>query len=361
MESVYKDEQKRIKKPNERWNRYSIPRVESDKEILQTKIGECDALIGTLKGFLSHPVFAYDFSRQKTIFNVSPSEFSRTGDYLFLYRSICEYEKTSFYWSGDNSTLYRLPAFRFSEEGKDYWVRKYSMMYEYWCYLRIHETISNLGYLSSDRPDVNQMQRSVFQKGNSRIILFHDVDARKKNIKDRFRNSSLLIPHTGNKTPDFALIFENLTTRKVALIILDSKSDAWRLNDQGLSTTFDKYIRADIGKKRAADLVFRQCWIVYSGENEEKKMLHPFIETPPSMSPNEFSQFPDVVIDGAGYLAWRNDSFHLRLSELDDHDETPTFIGCLRSHVKTTDDSYSPDHFREFLAGQIELMEQCLK
>lgn len=362
LESTYKDERGRIQKtlkkqPNAVPKKYAIPRAESDKEMLMKYITECDQLSETLAMFLSYPVFAYSPSRREVIFRVPYSDFSRTNNYQHIYHSIWEYERTSFYWIGDTSTFFQLPAYCYSAKGTNCWVKKYSMMYEYWCYLRIHDVFSNFGFDTHDHPGVSPMQCSVFEskKQSLRIYLYHDV-------KDgsRYRSPNHLSPRSNNnKTPDFAIIFENSKTSKASILILDSKADASRLNGKRLKETIEKYCNVDIGKKRSADLVLRQCWFIFSGEAEEKTIPQHFIETPPAMPQALWMSLPSSITDFSDFFSWSNGGFHINLPAFD-YDETPTFVGHLRSHVHREEDSLSPDHFEEFLSAQVKLMEQLL-
>ena len=362
LESTYKDERQRIQKalkkqPNAVPKKYAIPRAESDKEILVKHITECEQLSESLARFLSYPVFAYSTSRREVIFRIPYSDFSRTNNYQHIYHAIWEYERTSFYWTGDPSAFFQLPAYYYSENGENHWVKKYSMMYEYWCYLRLHDTFLSLGFSTLDHPGVSPMQRSIFksEKKPLHIYLYHDV-----RDDPKYRSPNYLSPVPKNKqTPDFAIIFENLVTRKVSLLILDAKSNASRLTGKQLTETIEKYVSIDIGKKRPADLVLSQCWFVFSGEVEEKEIPQHFIETPPAMPKDLWRSLPSSIIDFSDFFSWSNGCFHVNLPAFD-YDETPTLVGHLRSHIHRDEDSHSPDHFEEFLSAQVKLMEQLL-
>ncbi len=360
----YKAEKGRIanehkKKPNAFLTPYVIPRAESDKDILLSYINDCQTMSAQLKKYLNHPVFAYSDSRQEIVFDVPFFEFSRTEDYQYLYRIIREYETTSFYWFGDSSRLYRLPSFCYSDNGQEnYWIRKYSMMYEYWCYLRIHETLTELGFVTDNRPSCAIMQLSVFENGNMRICLYHDVRRETKYRPPAKSKIPCPIPPQGKKqTPDVALVFEHTKTHKLGLLILDAKSDPNRKDHMRECWS---YLDTQIVGKQNADLVFVQTWIVFSGEDFEQHHPKKYVDMPPCPSETEYDNLDEDIKAYAPSLTW--DSGHFRATFVTDDESTMPhkFIGYLQTHIKRPEDLVETDHFKEFLFAQIELMEQCL-
>ena len=328
-------------------NVFDFPLVESDKEILTARTRECETISTVLKRYLTHAVFAYAPSRQAIVFNVPFSEFSRTKDYRFLYEAIRKYETTRFYWTGDDSPFYRLPAFRYSETGKDYWIRKYSIMYEHWCYLRIHDTLSNLGFFTKDHPKIAPMSYSVFDKNGLHVYLFHDV--RPQSIPPTIPK-----PILQKFTPDFGIVFEK--NGKYALLVLDSKSNAKR--PTYLAKTLGKYISAGLGRSLTQSLVMVQCWIILSGEDEDPS--RPFIETP--LKKEEYSDLSESVYDSRNEFSWCNGGFQLAQSLSNDpNQDVPRYVGYLRTHIRRIEDVCETDHFVDFLSAQVQLMNSILQ
>ena len=349
------------KTPNAFPNTYVIPRAESDKEIILSHISDCQVLSTKLKEYLTHPVFAYTFSRHEIVFNVPFFEFAQTTDYQAMYKSIREYEKTSFYWSGDSSEVYRMPSFCYSEGGKDFWIRKYSMMYEYWCYLRMLETLAAFGFESftGSRPSCEIMQLSAFEKGDLRIYLYHDVRSEKKYRPPSKSNFLCPIPPQGKKqTPDFVLIFEHKISHKIAILVLDAKSDSVRKDHM---RDCWHYLDTRIEGRRDSDVVIIQSWVVFSGEGFERHSPQKNIETPPQPLEFEYDVLNNDDLKAyATSLTWCQGRFHATFSTDDASTMPHKFIGYLQTHVRRQNDYMETDHFNEFLSGQIKLMEQCL-
>jgi len=233
------------------------------------------------------------------------------------------------------------------------------MLYEYWCYLRIHQTFSDLDFDTTDVPGTNIMQESVFDRNDLRVILFHDVHPEKC-----FRGMGDLYPKPIG-TPDFAVVFKNLRTRNTALLILDAKADAFVRGH--MIKPRNKYLRSTLvkGKKsvrgKLSSPLMIQSWIVLSGDDEQDK---PFIECPPSdrksRNESEFDELDEESKNVIRQLRWNASNKCFNFQQSDESPDEFLGVGYLRSRIRCRGDRAETDQFKTFLTAEIKLMDQLL-
>ena len=339
---------------------YIIAQAATKREVTEASIKRCDSLLSLLRDFLHFPVFAFSPSRQEIIFHVPASEFRQTNHYRFLYDAILKFELSHFYWSGDQTSKYLLPQFKVHDSGKggeatDFWIRKYSMLYEYWCYLRIHRTLRSIGFSPTDDIGIDAMHKTVYVRDKDKILisLYHDVN------NDYAPTDGTMYPNPpGNMTPDFALVFEcpNGKTTKYGLMILDAKSDG-RVKPWFISKR-NRYLDSQLDSSTASAIpkpIIKQSWIILSGENEPEKSR---IECPPTCQGDSEEMHGRSKTDKSLLKIFRWDSNTCKFQS-----GTPKNgmgMGYLRTRIRCGHDKTETDHFKLFLEAQVKLMEQLL-
>lgn len=338
---------------------YEIAQLATKREVTQDKIARCNNLLSLLREFLLFPVFAFSPSRQEIIFHVPASAFRQTNHYRFLYNAILKFELSHFYWSGDQTSKYLLPQFKVPDSGKvgtgtDFWIRKYSMLYEYWCYFRIHQTLVSLGFSPTNDLGVDVMHRTLYVRDRDKlqITLYHDV-----NLDYAPTDGTMYPAPPGAMTPDFALVFEcpiGITT-KYGLVILDAKSD-----DRTKPRMINKrnaYLGSQLDSTTATVYpkpIIKQSWLILSGENEPEKS---WIECPPTcLGDSEFHGMSEKNTTLLRKFTWDPNSCEFQFSST----AYGIGMGYLRTRIRCKDDKMETDHFKLFLEAQIKLMEQLL-
>lgn len=337
---------------------YEILMMEREHGVLDEKLILCERLLSLLQLFLAQPIFSFSEFRKTSIFRVSASEFGRTEHYRFLYRNILRFELTHFYWSGDRHSAFKIPSYRASTSRGDFWIRKYSMQYEFWCYLRLFQTLSDLGFSTNDVPDVDTMRRSTFLRNDLRIVLFHDVQPGRQ-----YRIEQGVYPQPIG-TPDFALVFESLRTGNTALIVLDAKSNAETATH--IIESRNKYLGTSLTRKPKTrshqDPLMIQSWIILSGEGESVKAP---IDCPPSCKGTSWDEreFANLDVDQNSDVRlfwWDDRNRRFSLKNTVDPPEIWVGIGTLRSRIRCPTDKVETDVFRTFLSAEVDFMEQLL-
>ena len=337
---------------------YEISGMERERSALDENTNLCGRLLSLLQSFLDCSVFSFSESRKTSVFRVPASEFGRTEHYRFLYRKILRFELTHFYWSGDRHSSFKIPSYRAVDSKGDFWIRKYSMQYEFWCYLRIYQTLKDLDFSTKDVPDVDIMRRATFLRNSLQVVLFHDVHPERQ-----YRIENGLYPQPIG-TPDFALVFECKKTGNTALIVLDAKSNA--TTDVRMIEARNKYLGSRLTRKPRSkshrDPIMVQSWIILSGEGEPSKAT---IDCPPSFkSPSwvekEFENLNDDQKNDVRLFCWDNRNRRFLLKKLDDPPDNWVGIGTLRSRIRCPTDNGETDVFRTFVSAEVDFMEQLL-
>lgn len=231
------------------------------------------------------------------------------------------------------------------------------MLYEFWCYIRLHETFKEIGFCTSDVPSNGVMSKSVFSNGILKAVLCHDVRAAEDDDD---------IPlSTRGQTPDFVIFFEHLQSKKSALVILDSKSNGNYANYMPKKRN-DYLILCGMPEEQLRrPLQVKQSWILLSGEQctfFDRKIICPPNETSfeeysysdMDEDPDEDpyvgklkSRFPDLQWDGNGFVPTHSG------------DTTLWHAGYVFSHIPRNEKEDS-DNFRLFIENEVRLMEQLL-
>lgn len=182
-------------------------------------------LVRIVDEMLAYPIFSVVDSGV-TVYDVDAIEFSANDSYRKLYKVMMDFLKMRFWWVHDKDEMRRrIPQVQFDEFGETRWQRKYSMVYEYWCYARLCKAAEGLGVrhqLGRFRiGGVARCHRYVVHDHDVEIFVFHEITARanKKSNGDVFRTCSYR-----DITPDFALLVRG-NGRTAFWSVLDAKSD----------------------------------------------------------------------------------------------------------------------------------------
>lgn len=353
------------------WKRRQDSRVETATAVI---LDRCNELRKFLMPFLKNRVFAFSEKRRETIFKISMGCRSKSPCYRSVLNTIRKYSLTNFYWTGDPSPLFRQPAYIHAKDGRNTWIRKYSMLYEFWCYMRMHQVFRELGFRTSDIPQNGRMRVCSYMRDedNLRVVLYHDVGVTNETMPIELES--------GGKTPDFALFFENQKTKNLALVILDAKSSPDYA--EYIPRTRNKYLTCcglPDGSEQSSRLKMKQSWIVISGD--DCPSFGTAIECPPKgIEPKDATEigrhinsaFDELSCDGTDRsfreqklktwlqgLEWSSTGFSI--NPIKNH--IAMGAGYLFTHIKrsgSVEDAEETDRFKLFLEAQIKLMETIL-
>lgn len=208
--------------------------------------------------------------------------FPQTAAYREVFAIMNLFMRMRFVWrfaDGSNDVC----NYEYDDKGRSAWVRKYSMVYESWVFLRLLR-----GLESEDFPVEKSYRQTVFSqaidaflgaKSNTPIVVSSDNGAFSIEVihgvvapvktKNMVNYHGFCCRPVGNRecvTPDFAIVFKNLRCAGVRhsqyVIVLDAKS-GWRLNAD-IEKQLDKYsghFFIDVVSEQPA----HQVWLVYSG------------------------------------------------------------------------------------------------
>lgn len=355
------------------WERSQDARFDSASTAI---LNRCAKMRNQILPFLASRVFAVSERRHESIFRVFPFAHIKSPSYRFILNQIHKYALTNFYWTGDPSPLFRQPAYVHADDGSTTWIRKYSMLYEFWCYMRLHQVFRELNFSTDDVPKNGRMQVTSYVKDPLKIVMYHDIGTTDKNIPIELE--------CGGKTPDFALVFENQQTRKLALVILDAKSNSNFA--EHIPTKRNNYLnhcRLPEGSEQSSRLKMKQSWILLSGE--DCSSFERSIECPPTgtmdlKTAKMLKQITSPIDEPIDELSCdgTDDSFRKRTVRswlaglnwssskfvaIPDKNQMYWGAGYLFTHIKrkgSVEDSEETDRFKLFLEAQIKLMETIL-
>lgn len=234
--------------------------------------------------------------RSIRIFDVPRTAFTGSVGYEKAYETILEFERRRFWWVGQKSSFYKTPRLSLANESarESRWARKYSMVYEFWCYQRMLKALTTIGFtcVNGEWLSPEDGSQCVFRRGELEIKIIHGFSAKDKSkadVNSEFWLDPDAMPSKGKdeivetareRTPDFAIVFKNLSTRKTKWIVADAKSHD-RMNLKQIIFKREKYLRfvkhrVDIGCIGFEDAA--QSWMIYAGEDESSPCG---IECPP--------------------------------------------------------------------------------
>ena len=340
-----------------------IRQMSNMKELLknfESKIKDVELVKLRAEKFRSADIFN-NISKAMTIFDVERTAFSGNIGYELAYDIILSFERRRYSWKGSVSKQYKTKRLTFDVDMKENvenkFVRKYSMVYEFWCYYRLIKASERMcEFVHGQELIADEGSRCIFRKGDIELVIVHGFSAR-ANAKDDTRAEFWLEqdPDDRNKgnmrtresTPDFAFIFKNLKSGKSEWIVADVKSDG-RMKKRIIKKR-DKYLTTVMRKD---SLVLdgysgaTQTWIFYSGEDDYSSCG---VECPPpSFREKNFQDIyggkraytfsPEVGIE----YKWKSD--------------LPR--GHVHANIESLEDDNKP--FEDFIKGEFATMEREL-
>lgn len=296
------------------------------------------------------------------IFDVPRTAFAGGVGYERAYRVILDFERCRFWWVGQESNFYKTPRLSFSDESEkaSRWARKFSIVYEFWCYRRLLDALETSGFecVSGRWLGSDEGSQCTYRRGDLEVRVVHGFSAKILNHEsvEAFWLDPLSQSGGDDKgcsqtarelTPDFAIVFKHLTTRKMKWIVADAKSHNC-MNFKQIILKREKYMRFvkhrldddAIGSNDAA-----QVWMFYAGDDEGTQCG---VECPPRKSKwVEKNGFDDPQADASGYSFSATEGI-VRATEGD----LPR--GHVHANVVALGSSNSP--FEDFVSGEIVTM-----
>ena len=210
------------------------------------------------------------------VFDVDAGEFEATINYRRLYVAMLEYSRTCFSWtSEDSDERFRILQVDVSSRGETRLQKKYSIVYENWCYARMLTAMKDLGFSLQDH------RYHRYQADGAGTVCTYEKDG----VSVKVMHSIVVVPQEDCEfyltdqglyqlTPDFSIVISVQGVTEDCWIVADAKSDdclrshmVEKRNDYA-----SKILR--YGKRPMASVLFR------SGDSNKES---PFagIELPP--------------------------------------------------------------------------------
>ncbi|MBQ3290612.1 MAG: hypothetical protein IJH50_14510 [Kiritimatiellae bacterium] len=340
-----------------------IRQMSNMKELLknfESKIKDVDSVKVRVEKFRGIDIFK-NVSKAMTIFDVERTAFSGHIGYELAYDIILNFERCRHSWKGSASKKYKVRKLTFDadrkENGENKFARKYSMVYEFWCYYRLIKASESIcEFVHGQELMADEGCRCVFRKGDVELVIVHGFSARAnaKNdtwaefwLEQDFDDSNKGNIGTRELTPDFAFIFKNLKSGKSEWIVADVKSDGSM--KKRIIKRREKYlekVRRKDSLTRDEDSGASQSWILYSGEDEYSSGG---VECPPPRF--EENGFEDLYGGTSAYsFSPEGGIEYKRKSDLP------------RGHVHANIESLGDDNkpFEDFIKGEFATMEREL-
>ncbi len=284
------------------------------------------------------------------VFDVDADEFEATNNYRRLYAAMLEYSRTCFSWTSENSNeQFRILQVDVSNQGETRLQKKYSIVYENWCYARMLSAMKNLSFALQEcryRTDGGGTV-CTYEKDGISVKLIHGVLAMNENYPGYYDDCEFYLTDQQSRfrTPDFAIVISVQGIDEDCWIVADAKSDDCLRSHMVETRNYYASSILRYGKKPMASVLFR------SGDSEKESPL-PGMELPP----------PTVVewakMDERGNLEEKID--HSR----DDYrwepgygvvpgsNPTVTYHGHVRANIKSV--GKDSRVFEEFMDGIIQ-------
>ena len=207
------------------------------------------------------------------VFDVDANEFDATSNYRRLYVVMLEYSRTRFSWtSEDSNERFRILQVDVSSRGETRLQKKYSSVYENWCYARMLTAMKDLGFSLQDHRYQADGAGTVctYEKDGVSVKVMHGIVA----VPQEDCEFYLTDQGRYQLTPDFSIVISVQGVTEDCWIVADAKSDdclrshmVEKRNDYA-----SKILR--YGKRPMASVLFR------SGDSNKES---PFagIELPP--------------------------------------------------------------------------------
>lgn len=309
-----------------------------------------------------------DVSKTLRIFDVNRTVFSGNVGYELAYDIILEFERRRHYWSwARHSNKYKTPNLLVdvdkTSDTESKLVRKYSMVYEFWCYYRLIKASEKIAaFVAGQELSSADGSRCIFRKGDIELVIVHGFSA-KMNAKDSASSEFWLTKgrladkktkqvteeHAKERTPDFALIFTNVNSGNTKWIVADAKSHE-RMNYEQIIDKREKYLkflRRNVPSQRKGQPNPSQAWMFYAGEDENSPCG---VECPP-LEFTDSSGYEDTQAGSTDYTF--SPEFGIVRAEEGDKP---------RGHVHTNIESQGEDNrpFEDFIKGEFATMEREL-
>ena len=297
-----------------------------------------------VRGLLRLPVFE-EARERLTIFDVDAGEFMHTEAYSRLYRLMRDFLRARFWWEGDNEPAWwTIPRLRLDKNGETRLQRKYSIVYENWCFARLAAAFAELGYAVREVAPFALCEGAclAFAKDGVEVVVQHGVYAKKFGRKRRPRNDEFeCTAQRPESTPDFAAIVTKNGCPNFAWFVGDAKSDG--------------AVTERMARKRceyADELQFRgetpfASVLFVSGENTGE---HPGIDFPPP----PLAPVPEAEEEGEKpFFDHSSDDYRWVTGQ--GVVEGPANLFKLHGHLRANVVSVQaePGIFREFVEGMV--------
>lgn len=307
-----------------------------------------------------------DVSKSLKIFDINRTAFSGNVGYEMTYDVILEFERRRHYWSGArHSNTYKMPKLMVgadrASDAESKLVRKYSMVYEFWCYYRLIKASEKIAvFVAGQELSSVDGGRCVFRKGDVELVIVHGFSAKRNAENDASsefwlkkgsytdKKKQKIKEYARERTPDFALIFTNVKSGKTKWIVADAKSHE-RMNYEQIIEKREKYLQfvmRNIPSGRIGQSSASQAWMFYAGEDADSSCG---VECPPL----EFadSEGVDTQAGSTAYTFSPEDGI-VRAEESD----RPR--GHVHANIESLGDDNKP--FEDFIKGEFATMEREL-
>lgn len=314
-----------------------------DRELYEKKLSEISALKKKALKLMALPIFAAS-QENITIFDVESNVFAVNDTYKNVYMVMLEYSRANFWWIGERFSPFLIPKLEIGDDNDDEsrLQRKYSIVYENWCFLKMVNAMKKLGFeLVKYIHNAFEENESVinFQRENIYVTLVHGFKAYNQSRRKYQATKEFLHPG-GGVTPDFAIIINSERENDTKWIVIDAKSD----DDlkPAMYAARNKYATISRkGDKPIATILFR------SGKESDD----PCIEVPPPLLgklqvPTYLQTQSDIDDHSGDDYSWRE-----RLGFIEGEDNMPPYHGHVRVNVLSL--KKRNNIFSDFLEGMI--------
>ena len=311
----------------------SLKRIICDKNGLLLRIDEKIKQVDTNKlkvlRLLRLPIFL-GLRNEFSIYDLCPVDFMATEAYRKLYNKMVTFLQTRFWWVHDeaHSGRGKMPQLKLDPDtGETRLQKKYSIVYEMWCYSRLIHAMIGLDYRLEEGQRIKAEDCSfvIFKKDHVEVEIRHGIVSRKAKRGKRAEFTS-----DGKLTPDFAIIVYDTQKQKSKWIVADSKSDAcMRKHMVDARNQYANIEKDGIGKPLASVLL-------WSGESKGNSTE---ISFPPRRMGLEGDHSKDDYEWKEGY-------------GIIQHEDLPPYHGDVRANVES--DTGSISVFQKFMSGMIK-------
>ena len=346
--------------------------IETKLKTYEEYIRESDSVKARAERYYRADLFN-DVSKALRIFDVNRTVFSGNVGYELAYDIILEFERRRHHWSWARySNKYKTPNLLVDADKtsdiESKLVRKYSMVYEFWCYYRLIKASEKIAtFVAGQELSSADGSRCVFRKGDIELVIVHGFSA-KVNATDNASSEFLLTnghfvdkktkqvikEYAKERTPDFALIFTNVKSEKTEVktkwIVADAKSHECMDYKQIIAKreNYLKYLRRNVPSRQRQNewQPASQGWMFYAGEDSDSPCG---VECPPLEFADMNGEEPQAGSIDYTFSPERG-------IDRENGGDKP------RGHVHANIDSLGNDNkpFEDFIKGEFATMEREL-